>query len=101
MESVHQSARSRPGRSGRRNQFHYQSPIRRGPLLEEHKDGPFFIAAGFYRPHVPDIATKKYFELYPLENISLPQEPPEHITNIPPVALTTRPLNYGLGEEKL
>jgi uncharacterized sulfatase len=70
-------------------------------LLEEHKDGPFFIAAGFYRPHVPDVATKKYFELYPLEKISLPQEPPDHLTNIPPIALTTKPLNYGLPEEKL
>jgi iduronate 2-sulfatase len=70
-------------------------------LLEEHKDGPFFIAAGFYRPHVPDVATKKYFDLYPLEKVSLPQEPPEHLTNIPPIALTTKPLNYGLPEEKL
>jgi uncharacterized sulfatase len=70
-------------------------------LLEEHKDRSFFIAAGFYRPHVPDVATKKYFELYPLEKILLPQEPPDHITNIPPIALTTKPLNYGLGEEKL
>lgn len=70
-------------------------------LLEEHKGEPFFIAAGFYRPHVPDIATRKYFELYPLENVLLPKEPPDHITNIPPVALTTKPLNYGLDEEKL
>jgi iduronate 2-sulfatase len=70
-------------------------------LLEEHKDAPFFIAAGFYRPHVPDVATKKYFELYPLEKVVLPQEPPGHLTNIPPIALTTKPLNYGLPEEKL
>src|SRR5437867_8910344 len=70
-------------------------------LLEEHKDKPFFIAAGFYRPHVPDVATKKYFELYPLEKVLLPQEPPDHIANIPPIALTTKPLNYGLDELKL
>ena len=70
-------------------------------LLEEHKGKPFFIAAGFYRPHVPDIATQKYFELYPLEKVTLPQEPPEHITNIRPIALTTKPLNYGIEEEKL
>src|SRR3989440_4242440 len=70
-------------------------------LLEEHKDKPFFIAAGFYRPHVPDIATKRYFELYPLEKVTLPKEPPEHIAKIPPIALTCRPLNYGVEEEKL
>jgi uncharacterized sulfatase len=70
-------------------------------LLEEHKDKPFFLAVGFYRPHVPDIATKPYFALYPLEKVTLPQEPPEHIANIPPIALTTKPLNYGIEEEKL
>jgi len=70
-------------------------------LLEEHKSQPFFIAAGFYRPHVPDIATQKYFELYPLEKVTLPKEPADHIANIPPIALTCKPLNYGLEEEKL
>lgn len=70
-------------------------------LLEAHKDKPFFLGVGFYRPHVPDIATKKYFGLYPLEQVTLPVEPPEHIANIPPIALTTKPLNYGLEPEKL
>ncbi|HSU56786.1 MAG TPA: sulfatase, partial [Candidatus Dormibacteraeota bacterium] len=70
-------------------------------LLEQHKSRPFFIAAGFYRPHVPDVATKQYFDLYPLDKVQLPLEPAGHITNIPPVALTTRPLNYGVEEEKL
>ena len=70
-------------------------------LLEEHKDKPFFLAVGFYRPHVPDIATSPYFALYPLDKVTLPQEPPEHIANIPPIALTTKPLNYGLEAEKL
>ncbi|MDB6026548.1 MAG: Sulfatase [Verrucomicrobiales bacterium] len=70
-------------------------------MLEAHKDGPFFIACGFYRPHVPDIAPKKYFDLYPLEKVTLPKEPVEHIANIPPMALTAKPLNYGIEEEKL
>jgi iduronate 2-sulfatase len=34
-------------------------------LLEEHRNGPFFIAAGFYRPHCPYISPKKYFDVYP------------------------------------
>jgi uncharacterized sulfatase len=70
-------------------------------LLEAHKNEPFFIAAGFYRPHVPDIAPKKYFDLYPLEQMTLPIEPEGHITNIPPVALHANALNYGLEAEKL
>ncbi len=70
-------------------------------LLEQHRDKAFFLAVGFYRPHVPDIATSNYFALYPLDKITLPQEPPEHFANIPPIALTTKPLNYGLEPEKL
>ncbi|MSU58963.1 MAG: DUF4976 domain-containing protein [Pedosphaera sp.] len=70
-------------------------------LLEAHKDKPFFIACGFYRPHVPDIATKKYFDLYPLDQMTLPVEPAGHMTNIPPIALHPVPLNYGLDAEKL
>ena len=42
-------------------------------LLEQHKSGPFFIAAGFYRPHTPYVAPKKYFDLYPLDSIDLPE----------------------------
>src|SRR5688572_29451060 len=48
-------------------------------LLEQHKDRPFFLAAGFYRPHCPFIAPKKYFDMYPLASIRAPEEarPPE------------------------
>ncbi len=41
-------------------------------LLKENKNKPFFIAAGFYRPHTPWIAPKKYFDLYNPADITLP-----------------------------
>ena len=33
---------------------------------------PFFLAAGIYRPHLPFYAPKKYFDLYPQDQIILP-----------------------------
>ena len=69
-------------------------------LLEEHRDRPFFLAVGFYRPHVPCVAPKKWFDLYPLERIALPKEPAEHLEKIPAAALAVKPPNYGLDEEK-
>ncbi len=67
-------------------------------LMKEHRDGPFFIAAGFYRPHCPYIAPKKYFDMYPLESITLPVEPEEHFKDIPKAAFFTDPLYWGLNE---
>ncbi|MEN3943366.1 sulfatase [Prosthecobacter sp. SYSU 5D2] len=36
------------------------------------QDQPFFIAAGFFKPHLPFIAPKKYWDLYPEDSIKLP-----------------------------
>lgn len=35
---------------------------------------PFFIACGFSKPHSPLIAPKEFFDLYPVESISLPAD---------------------------
>jgi uncharacterized sulfatase len=55
-------------------------------LLEQHKDGPFFIAAGFHKPHVPHTAPKKYFDLYDVAKMPLPREPEGHAKYIPEIA---------------
>jgi uncharacterized sulfatase len=44
-------------------------------LLQQRRDEPFFIAVGFLKPHDPFIAPKKYFDLYPLESLKLPEDP--------------------------
>ncbi len=71
-------------------------------LLEEHKDKPFFLAAGFYKPHTPYIAPKKYFDLYPMESIHLPKDPPDHLKSVPKPALaSTQPWpNFGVTEDQ-
>jgi uncharacterized sulfatase len=69
-------------------------------LLRGKRDEPFFLAVGFYRPHVPWIVPKKYFDMYPLEKIPFPREPARDRDNIPRVALTVNPPNYGLNEKQ-
>ncbi len=41
-------------------------------LLEQYKSKPFFLAVGFFRPHTPYVAPKKYFETLPTSEIELP-----------------------------
>jgi iduronate 2-sulfatase len=45
-------------------------------MLEAHRDKPFFLAVGFHKPHDPFVAPKKYFDLYPLDQIKLNADPP-------------------------
>lgn len=69
-------------------------------LLEERKDQPFFIGCGFYRPHVPWIVPKKYFDLYPLEKIPPPKNSPNDRDDVPPPALWVKPPNYGRSDDE-
>ncbi len=41
-------------------------------IREAPKDRPFFISAGFFLPHVPCYATRKWFDLYPDDDRVLP-----------------------------
>lgn len=41
--------------------------------LAEKQDQPFWMGVGFYRPHVPQFAPQKWFDLYPLESLELPK----------------------------
>ena len=40
--------------------------------LRTKKKKPFFLAVGYYRPHIPLFAPKKYFDLYQEDTIELP-----------------------------
>lgn len=72
-------------------------------LLRENKDRPFFLGVGFYRPHTPYVAPKKYFDLYSPEKVRLPEVPDDDRDDIPAAAIPHNiPVaNYGLPEATL
>ncbi|MCP5115003.1 MAG: sulfatase, partial [bacterium] len=48
---------------------------------------PFFLAVGFYKPHVPLVAPKEYFDLYEVAEMRLPPDfdtEPRIIEGVPP-----------------
>lgn len=55
-------------------------------LMDSHRDKPFFIAAGFFRPHTPYVAPKKWFEMYLPASLSLPVVPANYKANVPAAA---------------
>ena len=65
-------------------------------LDQKANSGPFFVAAGFHKPHLPWVAPKRYFEMYPPEQINLPDTPANDRDDIPPIALT-----HTAGDEEL
>jgi uncharacterized sulfatase len=70
-------------------------------LLERQRDRPFFLGVGFYRPHVPCVAPRKWYDLYPLDKITLAPDPPDDRKQHPePAYSTVVPPNYGLDVDK-
>lgn len=53
-------------------------------VMREIQRKPFFLAVGFYAPHLPFCAPKKYWDFYPLEEITLPDNrfPPKGVPEI-------------------
>jgi len=51
-------------------------------LAKQHNK-PFFLATGFYTPHVPQYAPQKWFDLYPLETLQLPEVVADDLKDIP------------------
>jgi len=54
-------------------------------LLEDYaRDGrPFYLAVGLFRPHTPFVAPKKYFDMYPLDEITVPMVPEGYLDTLP------------------
>ena len=57
--------------------------------MEAHRNEPFYLAVGFYRPHTPYVSPKKYFDLYPLGSLAVPVSPDNLRDLFPKLALAT------------
>ena len=57
--------------------------------LQEDYDKPLFMAFGFYRPHLPFKVPQKYFDMFPLDDIILPEVPADFndMDDIPAVGI--------------
>jgi iduronate 2-sulfatase len=55
-------------------------------VLKEERERPLFLAVGFYRPHLKWTAPDRFFDMYPPENIKLPENPANDLDDLPRAA---------------
>jgi uncharacterized sulfatase len=67
-------------------------------LMEEAKDQPFFLAAGFIRPHVPLVAPKRYFQRFDGVDIQPIPVPATDREDMPKIAYDTWAGHFNLPE---
>jgi uncharacterized sulfatase len=60
-------------------------------LLDKRRAEPFFLGLGFIRPHLPFVAPSRFYDLYPLDSIPLPENPPNDLDDIPAASKAVRP----------
>jgi arylsulfatase A-like enzyme len=53
--------------------------------LAKDYDKPFFLGCGFVRPHLPWYVPQKYFDMYPLDEIELPNVNENDLDDVPPM----------------
>jgi arylsulfatase A-like enzyme len=66
----------------------YKLAMKAAEFLQQRQEKPFFLAAGFYRPHVPLIVPQKWFDLYDRKQLTLPKAPIEDMEDIPESDIT-------------
>ena len=62
--------------------------------LAERRDSSLWLGVGFYRPHVPQFAPQKWFDLYPLETLQLPSVLTGDLEDISPYGIDITNLKH-------
>ncbi|MEM6780013.1 MAG: sulfatase [Planctomycetota bacterium] len=71
--------------------------------MTQNRGEPFFLGVGFFRPHTPYVAPRKYFDMYPVSRLRLPYAPKDDRSDIPVAAFAHNcPVpHYGLATSTL
>lgn len=62
--------------------------------LAEKQERPLWLGVGFYRPHVPQFAPQKWFDLYPLETLRLPAVVENDLRDVPEYGINLTRLEH-------
>ena len=58
------------------------------------RDKPFWMGVGFLRPHVPQYAPQKWFDMYPLNKVQLPKTLADDLKDIPQYGINITSLKH-------
>ncbi len=62
--------------------------------LQENHGKPFFLAVGFYRPHVPMYVPQRWFDQHPRQSVKLPQIKSDDVNDLPMYARDLTSLHH-------
>ncbi|MCX6597042.1 MAG: sulfatase [Acidobacteria bacterium] len=54
-------------------------------FLKQEQTKPFFLAVGLWHPHIPMYSPKRFFDLYPQDDVRVPRVPEDDLKDIPSV----------------
>lgn len=55
--------------------------------LQKKHDKPLFLACGLYKPHLPFAVPRKYYDMFPRDQIQLPPHREDDLDDIPPAGV--------------
>lgn len=53
--------------------------------LQKQHDKPFFIACGLFHPHMPWYVPQKYFDMFPMDEVTTPELKADDLDDVPPL----------------
>lgn len=62
--------------------------------LRKKQDRPLWMGVGFLRPHVPQYAPQKWFDMYPLDEVELPKTIADDLKDISPYGIAITRLKH-------